>query len=105
MMNLAIKTHSYGYGIALLFFGFTFLIHGYLIIQSGFLPKLLGIMIQIGGLCYLTNSFALILYPAVANQIFPLILLPSFVAETSLCAWLLAKGVNVEQWQELARSA
>lgn len=104
MANLTIKTHSYGYGVALLFFGFTFLIHGYLIFRSGFLPWVLGVMIQVGGLCYMTNSFALILYPAVANRIFPTILLPSFIAETSLCLWLLVKGVNVQKWKECAAS-
>ena len=56
-------------------------------------------MIQIGGACYLTNSFALLLAPAFQNQIFPLILLPSFVGELSLSLWLLVKGVNVEQWR------
>jgi hypothetical protein len=55
---------------------------------------------QIAGLCYLTNSFALILAPALANRLFPAILLPAFVGEASLCLWLLVKGVNIEKWAE-----
>src|SRR5437868_2861286 len=97
---LAIKLHAHGYSLALLFFGACFLVHGYLIFNSGFLPKVLGILIQIAGLCYLTNSFTLVLYPAVANQVFLAIILPVFVAETSLSLWLLVKGVNVERWKE-----
>ena len=102
LRSLAIKSHSYGFSVSLLFLGCTFLIHGYLIFRSGFLPKILGILIQVAGLCYLTNSFTLILYPAVANQVFLAILVPVFVAETSLSLWLLVKGVNVQKWKEKA---
>jgi hypothetical protein len=42
LTRLAIVSHSHGYGLALLFFGFCFLFHGYLIFRSGFLPKARG---------------------------------------------------------------
>jgi len=103
LASLATKSHSYGFSVSLLFLGCTFLIHGYLIFRSGFLPKVLGILIQVAGLCYLTNSFTLILYPAGANKVFLAILLPVFVGETSLSLWLLVKGVNVQKWEEKAR--
>jgi hypothetical protein len=51
---------------------------------------------QIAGLSYLINSFALILAPSLANRLFPAILVPAFIGELSLCLWLLVKGVNVE---------
>jgi hypothetical protein len=102
MATLAIKSHSYGYTLALLFFGFTFLFHGRLIFRSGFLPKVLGLMIQIGGACYLTNSFIFFLAPSLSGVLFPWILLPCFVAELSLALWLLFKGVNVQRWKERA---
>jgi hypothetical protein len=100
LASLATKSHSYGFSVSLLFLGCTFLIHGYLIFKSGYLPRVLGILIQIAGLCYLTNSFALILYPAIASQVFLAILIPVFVAELSLCLWLLVKGVNIQKWNE-----
>jgi hypothetical protein len=100
LASLATKSHSYGFSVSLLFLGCTFLIHGYLIFRSGYLPKVLGVLIQVAGLCYLTNSFALLLYPAVANQVFLAILVPVFVAELSLCLWLLVKGVNALKWRE-----
>ncbi len=99
LTTLAIRSHGYGWGLALLLFGCCFLVHGYLIFRSGFLPAVLGILIQIAGLCYLTNSFALFLAPAFADWIFPAILAPAFVGEASLCLWLLVKGVNVETWR------
>jgi hypothetical protein len=100
LASLAIKSHSYGFSVSLLFLGCTFLIHGYLIYKSGYLPRVLGILIQVAGVGYLTNGFALILYPAVANQVFLAIIIPVFVGELSLCLWLLVKGVNVQKWQE-----
>lgn len=98
-LGLAIRMHSHDWGLALLFFGACFLVHGRLIYRSGFLPAILGVLIQIAGVCYLTNSFALFLAPLVANAIFPAILIPSFVGEASLCLWLLIKGVDAEKWR------
>ena len=106
LTSLALRSHAYGYGVALLFFGFTFLPHAYLIVRSGFLPKTLGILIGVAGVCYLTNSFALFLAPAVEDRIFPAILLPSFIGELSLCLWLLVKGVDEDKWRSVnARAA
>jgi hypothetical protein len=87
-------------GAALIFFGCSCLILGYLIFRSGLLPKTIGVLMQIAGLSYLTNSFALILAPDLANRIFPAILVPAFVGEASLCLWLIARRVNVEKWNE-----
>jgi hypothetical protein len=94
-----IQAHSYGFGIGLLFFGVTCLGWGYLISRSEFLPRLLGRMMLVAGLCYLVNSFALIVAPSVASQLFPYIMLPPFVAETALAGWLAVKGVNMPAWQ------
>jgi hypothetical protein len=102
---VAIKSDGYGFGMGLVYFGFTCLVLGYLIFSSGFLPKTLGILMQIAGLCYLTNSFALILAPAFADLLFPAILVPAFIGEASLCLWLIAKGVDVEKWKQRANAS
>jgi len=99
LARLSVKSHGYGFGVALIFFGCECLVLGYLIFRSGYLPKAVGILMQIAGLSYLTNSFALLLAPDFANRIFPAILVPAFVGETSLCLWLLVKGVNMEKWK------
>jgi len=97
---LSLKSQGYGFGISLVFFGCDCLVLGYLIFRSGYLPKFLGVLMQIAGLCYLVNSFALFLAPAFENLIFPAVLVPSFIAESSLCLWLIVKGVNVAKWEE-----
>ena len=100
LASLSLKSHGYGFGVSLLFFGCLCLIVGYLIFKSGYLPKTIGVLMQIAGVCYLTNSFALILSPAVANRLFPAILVPAFIGEASLCLWLLVRGVKVEKWEK-----
>lgn len=100
LTRLATRSHAHGFGIALIFFGWCALVLGLLIYRSGFLPRTLGALMGVAGLCYLTHSFALIVAPAVADRLFPAILLPAFVAEVSLALWLLLKGVDVERWNE-----
>ena len=96
---ISIRSDGYGFGIGLIFFGFECLVVGYLIFKAEYLPKTIGVLMQIAGLCYLINSFALILVPAFADFIFPVILIPSFIGELSLCLWLLLKGVNITKWK------
>jgi len=99
---LSLKLHDYGFGVGLIFFGCECLVVGYLIFRSGYLPRTIGVMMQIAGLCYLTNSFALLLAPRFANVTFPGVLVPAFIGELSLCVWLLVKGMNVSKWEEKA---
>lgn len=97
---LSIKAHGFGFGVGLIFFGVGCLLRGYLIFRSGYLPKALGVLIAIAGLCYLINSFALLLAPSFATAIFPGILAPAFVGELSLSLWLIFKGVNTQEWKK-----
>jgi hypothetical protein len=59
------------------------------------LPKTIGVLMQVAGICYLVNSFALILAPSFADKLFPVILFPPFIAELSFCLWLIFKGVKL----------
>lgn len=93
---LSIKLHDFGFGIGLLFFGFVCLIEGYLFFKSGYFPKTIGVLMSIAGLCYLTNSFALLLAPQFSSITF---LIPCFIAELSLSLWLIFKGVNLPTWR------
>ena len=103
--SLAIKAHAYGFAIGLIFFGFACLATGYLIFKSGYLPKILGLLLAMAGLSYLINSFALLLAPSLADAISPAILIPAFVGEVLLTLWLVFKGVNIEQWRQRCRDA
>jgi hypothetical protein len=100
LANVCLALHEYGFSIGLVFFGFACLVVGYLMFKSGYFPKALGTLQFIAGLCYLANSFALILSPALAAKMFPAILLPAIIGELSTCLWLIVKGVNLAKWDE-----
>ncbi|WP_163410793.1 DUF4386 domain-containing protein [Flavobacterium ajazii] len=94
---LSIKLHDFGFGVGLIFFGFVCLIEGYLIYKSGYFPKVFGVLMSIAGFCYLTNSFALILFPKLSSIA---LLMPCLVAELALSLWLIFKGVNLSVWRQ-----
>jgi hypothetical protein len=84
----------------LIFFGFYCLLIGYLIFRSTFLPRILGVLMAIGGLGWLT-----FLSPALANYLSPYNLAPGILGEGALTVWLLVVGVNVQRWKEQANAA
>jgi len=101
LMQISLKLHDYGFGIDLVFFGFACLVYGYLLFRSGYFPRALGVLMAIAGLSYLTNSFTLILAPAYAGTISPILVL-ALIGELSLCLWLMVKGVDEQRWKEQA---
>jgi len=94
---LLLNVNNQAAGMALAFFGFSTLLNGYLIFNSTFLPRFLGVLSVIGGLGWLT-----FLYPPLGLQLFPYILLVAMIGSISSILWLLIKGVNVEQWKKRA---
>ena len=100
LARMDLRSHGYGFGVSLIFFGCACIVTGYLIFRSGYFPKVIGALMAIAGVCYLINSFALILSPEVAGRLYPSILIPSFIGELSFCLWLLIMGVNVQKWNE-----
>ena len=105
LANACLALHEYGFSIGLVFFGFACLVVGYLMFKSGYFPKALGVLQFIAGLCYLANSFALILSPALASEMFPAVLLPAFIGELCTCLWLIVKGVNLSKWDQQVGTA
>ncbi len=84
---------------SLVLFGCYCLLIGYLILRSTFLPRILGILMGLGGLGWLT-----FLSPSLAHRLNPFNLLPGAVGEGALTLWLLAMGVNAQRWNEQARA-
>jgi hypothetical protein len=104
-VSMPLKLLAIGYNLGQVFYVGYLLLTGYLIYRSTFLPRIVGVLLAIGGLCYLFYSFAVFLSPGFAAHLVPYIQLPSGIGELSLCLWLLVKGVNVEHWKEQAGAA
>ena len=100
LANLTFKSHDIAFNIALIFFGLTCLVNGYLIFKSGYLPKFIGVLMQIAGSSYLIACFAALFAPTLSDQLTPAILVPPLIGESSFCLWLLIKGVNLAKWRE-----
>lgn len=95
----ALDLQAQGYGIALVFFGFYCLIIGYLIMVSNLIPRFLGVLYTIAGLCYLINTFTMLLSKGFANPLFVYLAVPIFIGELGLALWLLIAGVREETTQ------
>ena len=90
----------HGVNIGLGFHGFYWILIGYLIFRSAFLPRILCAPMAIAGLCWLTY-----LSPPLANYLSPYILASILLAEGLVFLWLLVMGVNVQRWKEQAGAA
>lgn len=91
----SVKIHGVGYNISLLFFGIHLVLLGILIKKSNIFPKLLGILLFIGGICYIGNSIIWFQFPAGVKYIYPFIILPSALGEWIFCGYLIVKGMKV----------
>jgi hypothetical protein len=78
-----------------MYFGLWLLPLGYLVVQSGHFPKVLGVLLVIGCFGHLVDMFARFLAPDFGASISPFAMTPAVVAELSFIAWLLVKAVPV----------
>jgi Domain of unknown function (DUF4386) len=84
--------------IGIVFFGAFDIVIGSLIFRSTFLPRVLGVLMVLAGLSWLT-----FLSPPLANHLMTPIEILGFLAEAALMLWLLVLGVNVQRWNAQAR--
>jgi hypothetical protein len=99
LAHFALVLHDQAFDAALIFFGCTCLISGRLIFVSTYLPRIIGLLMQLAGAAYLIASFAALFAPALSDAISPWILLPPLIGESSFCLWLLVKGVDEARWR------
>jgi uncharacterized protein DUF4386 len=97
---LFLKVNDQGAAIALAFFGFSTLLKGYLIIRSTFLPRALGVLSAVAGLCWLA-----FLSPPLGYRLFPYIAAVGLLGSLATIVWLLVFGVNEQRWREQAAAA
>ncbi len=93
--------HNYGLSIAKPFWGLWLFPMGYLVFKSGFLPRILGILLIVGCFGWLTVSLSAFLLPDYRVEF----LMITGVGEILLPLWLLIKGVNVDEWEKRVAEA
>lgn len=87
-----------GYSLALVFFALSILLVGVLIVQSTYIPRILGILLVLASVGYLVDSLAQVLllnYGVYADLFGTVVFVPALIAELSLAIWLVVKGVRL----------
>jgi Domain of unknown function (DUF4386) len=98
---LLLDTQHYGIFISQIFFGLWLIPLGYLAYKSaGWFPKWLGVLLIVGGACYLVDLFAQFLVPDFGKEIHSFIWIPSALAEISMVVYLLVIGVRIQKPDE-----
>jgi hypothetical protein len=82
---------------SLVFFGVYCVLIGYLILRSTFLPRILGLLMTLAGLGWLT-----FVYAPLATSLSPYPYIMGGVGEISLWLWMLVMGVDAGRWDEQA---
>lgn len=90
------------WSIGLAVLGFHILVLGHLVFESGYIPKIFGVLLIIAFFGYLITSLANLLLPDYENYktiIEWIFIIPMVVGEVGLAVWLLVKGVKVQSVQ------
>lgn len=89
-----LNLYNYGIIIVGIFWGLWLYPFGYLALKSGFIPKILGVLLIIGCFGYLIDSFSFLLIPSCYNTISNFTTIPISIGEISMIFWLLIKGAR-----------
>ena len=92
-----VRVYASGAALFMVFYGSASLIRGYLIYRSGYIPRFIGVLFGLVGIAFIVKNFTLVLAPAYS---WDLLLAPAPIAVLVLTVWFLAKGVDVDKWNE-----
>ncbi|MBK7439314.1 MAG: DUF4386 family protein [Saprospiraceae bacterium] len=76
-------------------FGIHLLLLGYLLYIAEIFPRYLGVLLFIGGICYILNSIVWFQFPLLVKYIYPAIIIPSAIGEWIFCIWLIVRGIKL----------
>jgi hypothetical protein len=91
-----LNLYKNGFMIAQLFYGTWLFPLGYLVFKSGYLPRILGIVLIIECFAWLMYPFQFFLFPSY-EAISYISFAVGFIGEFSLTLWLLIKGANAQR--------
>ena len=92
---LFIRLHGQGNIINQIFWGFWLLPFGMLVMRSGFLPRIIGVLLIANCFAYLAIGLTTLLLPDYASIVSTIAFLPMAAGELSIVLWLLIKGAKV----------
>ncbi len=102
---LFLNFHKYGMIILEIFWGLWLIPFGQLVYKSGFIPRIFGLLLILGGMGYIIESFTFLLFPDYHTNITKYTSVTYSVGEISIILWLLIKGVKVKNLQDAFEKA
>ena len=91
------NVNEMGAAIAVVFFGFSTVITGWLIIRSTYFPRILGWIAVVGGIGWLA-----FLWPPLGYRLNLYIAAVALVGSLATIVWMIVYGVNQERWDQQA---
>lgn len=81
------------------FFALSLVLTGWLVIRSGFFPKVIGLLIVLAGIGYFAQSYGTIVAPDAAGLLANVVLVLAIPGELIFALWLLIKGIDEDAWR------
>ncbi len=88
------RLHGQGLNVASIFWGVWLFPFGTLVIRSGFIPRVLGVLLPIAGIGYVTSSFTTLLLPGYESTVDRIAGILEF-GELPIIIWLLIWGARI----------
>jgi hypothetical protein len=94
MAMLFLNLHSEGFGVAGVFWGLWLFPFGILVFRSGFLPRILGVLLIAACFGYLADSLTSLLLPSYEDVVGRIANIPLTLGEPAIILWLLIRGAK-----------
>jgi len=99
LVLLAFNVYGVGGAMSLAFYGAGSMFLGYLMYRSTYVPRVIGALWVLGGLCFVARTFTVVLVPAYSPAVLQA---PMVLAILILAAWWLIRGVDATKWEARA---
>jgi hypothetical protein len=94
LVMMLLNIHSYGLVTSEIFWGLWLVPFGQLVYKSGFIPRIFGLCLFIGGISWVSDSVTFLLFPAYHPFVSQIIMVTGAIGEFPIMLWLLIKGVK-----------
>lgn len=93
--EVLIKSFRYGWSLSIVIFGIHVTLAGYLVARSGYIPRIVGALLALAGLCYMIHYLGPYLYPDLDLRLLSVM----FLGELVFPVWLLVRGWRIPEPQ------
>ena len=90
---LFLRLHGQGIDVASIFWGLWLFPFGLLVIRSGFIPRVLGLLLIVAGVAYVVSAFTSLVLPRYASLVGQVAMVPEF-GEIPIIFWLAIWGAR-----------